>query len=51
MFEYYCPTCNRKVHWNEIEILEHMYEGDWEDFHIECGSMVDSIPTLHLKED
>lgn len=41
MFEYYCPKCKKTCEFNEeIELREANYEGDWQEFHLECDSKV-----------
>lgn len=47
MFEYYCKKCNKICDFDEeIELREAEYEGDWQEFHIDCDSKV--IVTLKV---
>jgi len=41
MYEYYCKKCNKKCDFDgEIELREGNYEGDWQEYHIDCNTKV-----------
>ncbi len=41
MFDYYCKNCDKFCDsQSEVELKEAYHEGDWEEFHIMCGSRV-----------
>lgn len=48
--EYYCKKCKRFCDFDEIEILQHTAEDDWQEFHIVCDSRVEVI-IKRMKED
>lgn len=40
-FGYYCPKCNRFCDFDEeVELREDYFEGNWQEFHIDCDSKV-----------
>lgn len=39
-WEHYCPRCKKTCGNDEIEIIEYMYEGDWETVHEDCQTKV-----------
>jgi hypothetical protein len=43
MWEYFCKKCNKMCDKDEVELREDQFEGDWEDFHIDCGTKVQVI--------
>lgn len=44
MYEYYCETCKKWCDKEEVE-LEEVFEGDWEEVHVTCNSMLRVFPT------
>ncbi|MFA2720597.1 hypothetical protein [Bacillus paranthracis] len=38
MWNYYCPKCNKNCDHEEMELQEDMFEGDWVEFHRNCGT-------------
>lgn len=51
MYEFYCRTCNRIVETEEVDLQEQYVEGDFEEFHLTCGSKLERSLAPVKKED
>lgn len=40
MFEYYCRHCKKLCEFDELELEEQGFEGDWVEVHPVCGEVV-----------
>lgn len=47
MYDFYCPKCNKKCDYGEIELREVGFDGgDYEEFHIICDTEVEKVLKL-----
>lgn len=45
MSNYFCNKCKKLCAWDEVDLNEGSWEGDWEEVHLVCGEKVSWLLT------